>query len=91
MEYIKGFDGFTATLGFKVKIYKDSAKGDFFAKLDAFSPGLAPKRRPGKPTETMKFIPQEELRNTDLDVLIEKCKERIIELGGEVVTLVPHQ
>ena len=85
MKLIQKYNGFTIKVGFNLEIHEDSKSGDFVAVLSTHTPSLTPEKQPGEPFKVMKFHEPEEIRHKDLQALIDICKDRIVELGGEII------
>lgn len=79
------------TAVFDLTVYSNAQRTEFIARFDGSSPATLQTINPGEPYPTMKLIKEEPLRETDEEKLIEKCKERMIELGGPIENFIEHQ
>lgn len=85
MERIKEVELRTTGYSFTVEVFKDG--GEFVAKLIGFTPPLAQPVTLANPGLTyLENTDEEELRDTDQENLLERCRARIRELDGEILT-----
>jgi len=86
MEKTKEVDLRTKDYSFTVEVFKDVDKGEFVGKINGFTPPLAQEVSPGGSVVYMKNIDEEELRDTNYESLVERCRARIRKIDGEILT-----
>jgi hypothetical protein len=86
MEKIKEVELRTTNYSFTVEVVEDVDRREFVGKINGFTPPLAQEVAPGGSVVYMKSINEEEMRDTHQENLVERCRARIKEIDGEILT-----
>jgi hypothetical protein len=85
MEKIREIDLRTKGYSFTVEVFKDEDKGGFVATINGATPPLAQEISPGEGITYMEPIDEIQLKDADEENLVERCRQRIKEIGGEIL------
>ena len=81
---IHEYDVETANAAFTLEVFSNPGSTELVARFEGSTPGrLMPIGEGGRYPE-MKLINEEELRGSDKEDLLKRCKERLTELGGQI-------
>jgi hypothetical protein len=69
-----------------LELFEDEGQGNFVGKLTSFSPPIPQQNYGTTPGCYMEQTVDEQIRSADGNSLLELCKKRISELGGEIIT-----
>lgn len=88
MDKLEEYDVRTMRMTFTLEMFEDSNQGEFVGKLTSFSPPLPQQSNGSTPMPYMEVDDYGEIRDRDRDRLIELCKKRMSELGGDIIFFV---
>ena len=81
---IEEYDAETQEIAFTLEIFEDPEKKEFVGHLSGHKPPLLQEVKPGEAYPVLRLIPDEEITAGTKDQLIECCKARMEELGGQI-------
>jgi hypothetical protein len=73
---------------FELEVYSDVKRTEFIARFDGSSPADFATVAPGQSYSVMKPIKEEQYRESEEAKLIERCKERMMVLGGPIMNFI---
>jgi hypothetical protein len=85
MKKLKEYSVLTPKISYILEIYEDPQKDEFIGEITGQREPRFPEMGEGKPFSYIQLIESEAIRNPDLETLMTKCKERMIQLGGEIL------
>ncbi len=82
------YHGATQSHGFSINVFYDTAVGEFVAQLHTYSPPVWEHYVSGTQPESMTFGESEEIRDKDIEMLLNLARQRIAIGCGPILEFV---